>query len=102
MAKRITINGKTYPMRLVMGAMLLFKRETGKDVREMDQGNMEEMLRLMWCCIKCASQAEGVDFPYDFETFCNSTEPSDVEDWNRQMAAPGDKKKAPVRTEVKK
>ena len=80
-------------MRLVMGAMLLFKRETGKDVSQMDQGDMEEMLWLMWCCVKCTSQAEGVDFGYDFETFCNSIEPKDVEEWNRQMAEPDEKKK---------
>mgnify|MGYP006972565289 FL=1 len=90
---KIKINGKEYPARMVMGALLLFKREAGKDVSEL-KDDMEDALRLMWCCVKCASQAEGVAFDLDFETFCNSITPQDVAEWNASMAAQ-DKKKAP-------
>ncbi len=90
--KTFNIDGKDYPARFVMGAMLLYKRETGKEVSELKQDDVEGMLWLMWCCIKCACQAEKVDFPYDFETFCNSITPQDVEAWNRQMADDGKKK----------
>lgn len=97
--KTVRINGKDYPARFVMGAMLLYKRETGEDVSELKQDDVEGMLRLMWCCIKCASQAEKVDFEYDFETFCNTITPQDVEGWNRQMALEGDKKKVAGKTD---
>lgn len=90
----VTIEGVQYPARLVMGALLLYRRETGEDVSAMRPDDVESMLRLMWCCIKCASQAAGQDFPYDFETFCNSITPQDVEDWNAAMADDGGKKKA--------
>ena len=97
--KTVRINGKDYPDRFVMGAMLLYKRETGEDVSELKQDDVEGMLRLMWCCIKCTCQAEKVDFEYDFETFCNIITPQDVETWNRQMATEGDKKKVTGRAD---
>lgn len=83
---KIKINGKEYPARLVMGALLLFKRESGKDVNELNNDNMEDGMLLIWCCAKCSCQAEGVAFDYDFETFCNSVTPQDVTDWNNSMA----------------
>lgn len=91
---KIKINGKEYPARMVMGALLLFKREAGKDVSELKEDDVEDALRLMWCCTKCASQAEGVAFDLDFETFCNSITPQDVAEWNAGMAAAQGKKKA--------
>lgn len=91
--KTVKINDKDYPVRFVMGAMLLYKRETGKEVSDLKQDDVEGMLCLMWCCIKCACQAERVDFAYDFETFCNSITPQDVEAWNVQMAEGNGKKK---------
>ncbi len=63
---KIKLKGKTYPCDMVMGAFLLFKRETGKDVSQLKQDNLEDLLMLMWCCVKCASQSDGVEFPYDF------------------------------------
>ena len=95
---RITINGRDYPVRMVMGALLLFRHETGKDASQLDTESLEEMLRLMWCCAKCASQAEGTAFDMDFETFCNSITPQDVAAWNADMAAAdeGKKKAAPT------
>lgn len=77
----------------VMGAMLLFKRETGKDVGQLGQDNLEDMLMLMWCCVKCASQAEGKEFPLDFETFCNTITPAMVSEWNAQLKETNEKKR---------
>lgn len=99
--KTVRINGKDYPARFVMGAMLLYKRETGEDVSTLKPDDVEGMLRLMWCCIKCACQAERVAFDYDFETFCNTITPQDVEEWNRQMADGGAKKKASLKAEAR-
>ena len=45
--KKITIDGKDYPARFVMGAMLLYKRETGKEVSDLKQDDVEGMLWLM-------------------------------------------------------
>ena len=35
----VKINGKSYPCRPTMGAMLRFKKETGKEVTEISNGN---------------------------------------------------------------
>lgn len=77
-----------------MGAFLQFKRETGKDVSQMKQDDLEELLMLMWCCLKCSCQSERIEFPYDFETFCNSITPSTLNGWNEKVSEATQKKTA--------
>ena len=89
---RIKVKGKEYPCEMVMGAFLIFKRETGKDVSQMKQDDLEDLLMLMWCCVKCATQAECGEFPLDFETFCNSITPSVLNSWNEKVSALDEKK----------
>lgn len=89
---KITLKGEEYPCDFVMGAFLMFKRETGKDVSQIKQDDLEELLMLMWCCVKCASQAGGIEFPMDFETFCNSITPNVLNEWNEQVNQPAEKK----------
>lgn len=91
---KISIKGKEYPCGFVMGALLMFKRETGKDVSQLKQTDLEDLLMLMWCCVKCASQAEGKEFPLDFETFCNTITPAMVSEWNAQLKETTEKKRA--------
>ena len=81
---KIRINEKEYPLYVTMGALLRYKRETGHDVSELRDGDLEGMMMLMWCCVTCASQAHGIDFPLDFETFCNSITPAQVYEWAAQ------------------
>ena len=82
----IEICGREYPVRMVMGALLMYKRETGRDASEMDAADMESLLMLLYCCAVCASRAEGIDFPYSFEQMCDLITPQDVAAWNRAMA----------------
>lgn len=89
---KIIIAGKEYPCDFVMGAFLLFKRETGKDVSQMKQDDLEDLLMLMWCCVKCTTQAEGDEFPLDFETFCNSITPAVLNGWNEKISTEAEKK----------
>ena len=91
---KITLNGVEYPCDFVMGAFLQFKRETGKDVSQMKQDDLEELLMLMWCCLKCSCQAQRVEFPYDFETFCNSITPATLNGWNQKVNEGTQKKSA--------
>lgn len=93
--KTLTINvgGKEVPCRLSMGAMLLFKQNTGKDVSEMKTDDMEELLMFMWCCVVCACRADGVEFGIDFETFTCMVTPQDMSEWNEAMSDGNDKKK---------
>ena len=92
----IKIGDQHLPCRLSMGAMLLFKRTTGKDVSEMSGNDMEELLMLLWCCVVCACKADGIGFDSDFDTFVCQISPSDLADWNAIIATDSsEKKKAP-------
>lgn len=90
----IEVGGKAYPCRLTMGAMLLFKRNTGKDVSQMDIADIEDMLTLMWCCIVCACKADNTEFGMDFETFTCHVTPQDMNKWNEAMNAADKQKKS--------
>ena len=46
------IGDREYPMRLTLGAMLRFRRETGKELNEAEVSLSMTMLTvLMWCCL---------------------------------------------------
>ncbi len=81
MAKiEVTINGKAYPCRQTMGAMLRFKQETGKEVTEID-GGLSDMCTFLWCCIASACKADGVDFDMSLMEFADSLTPEQMEAW---------------------
>ena len=88
----VNVGGKAYPCRLTMGAMLLYRRNMGKDVSQMQEGDLEEMLMLMWCCVASACRADGVDFDIDFERFCDLLTPQDMGEWNKAMSRENEKK----------
>lgn len=73
--KTITINGKEYPCRVTMGAMLRFKRETGKDVSEICQSDVSDLLTLLWCCVASACAGDGVSFKMGLMDFADRIEP---------------------------
>ena len=68
--KEITIYGKKLPMRITMGAMLRFKRMTGKDVEEIGN-DMTLMVTFMYCCMASACNADGVEFCMDLDKFAD-------------------------------
>lgn len=59
-----------------MGAMVRFKRESGRDVSELKQNDVSDLVLFMWCCVASASKADGVEMPYGFEEFADLLEPS--------------------------
>lgn len=82
MVKTIVINGKSYPCRVTMGAMLRYKRETGKEVGELTQDDVSGLVTFMWCCVKSACAADGVAMDLDLEAFADALTPEDVEAFN--------------------
>ena len=86
MAKiEITVNGKAYPCRQTMGAMLRFKRETGKEVTELN-GNLSDLCTYLWCCIASACHADGIDFDLSLMDFADNIDPATVEEWVNAQA----------------
>ncbi len=82
----LTINGKAYPCRMTMGAMLRFKREAGKDVSEI-KGEVADMAVLLWCCVVSACKADGVEFGLSLEDFADSVDPATLNEWQTAIFA---------------
>ena len=83
MAKiEIRINGKAYPCRQTMGAMLRFKHKTGKDVTEISGNNVSDLCTFLWCCVASACKADGVDFDMELMDFADSISPEDLMEWS--------------------
>lgn len=68
----VNINGKDYPCRQTLGAMLEFKRVTGREVTNIKADDLSDSITLFWCYIKSACRADKVEFPYSLEEFADS------------------------------
>ena len=66
----ITINGKAYPCRQTMGAMLRFKMETGKEVSDISN-DVTDMCTYLFCCIASACKHDGVEFGFSLMDFAD-------------------------------
>ena len=75
---KLTVGGREYPCRVTMGAMVRFKHATGKDVSELNQGDIGELVQFIYCCVQSASKADDVAFELDFETFADLLEPDSL------------------------
>ena len=64
-----TTDGKEYPCRVTLGAMRRFKQETGKDADGIVGAS--DLAVFIWCCCVSACNADGVDFNYSLDDFCD-------------------------------
>lgn len=86
MAKiEVTINGVAYPCRPTMGAMLRFKKETGKEVTEITSNSLTDLCTYLYCCVASASAADGVDFKMSLMDFADALNPEEMTAWATQM-----------------
>ena len=82
MAKKtifIEVGDRKYPFRMTLGAMLRFKRVTGKEVTELNEESVEEMASLLYACLASACAADKVPFSYTFDEFCDLLSVEDME-----------------------
>jgi len=94
--KSVTIAGREYPCRMTMGALVRFKHESGRDVSQMAKNDVDDMVLLLWCCVKSACNADSVEFDMDFQTFADHLMPDHLQ---RFYAALDEKKTAQERQE---
>jgi len=96
MQVKIKVNGKTYPCRPTMGAMLRFKQETGREVTQIDGNSISDLCTYLWCCIVSASQADGKPFELSLMDFADNISPDDLKAWMDAMqpAEDGNEKKS--------
>lgn len=93
---RLSIAGKEYPCRVTMGAMVRFKNEAGKDVSELTQTDISELILFIYCCVKSACNADKISFDMDFELFADSLEPGSVNAFYESMATHQKKTESPA------
>ena len=68
-----------------MGAMLRFKRETGKEVTDMDGGSLTDICTFLWCCIVSACKADGIPFDMSLMEFADAVSPDDMSQWTKSV-----------------
>lgn len=81
----ITIDGKDYPCRVTMGAMLRFKRETGREVTTVKNDELSLLAVWLWCCIASASKHDGVAFDLSVDDFADSVTPAVLQAWQKSV-----------------
>lgn len=62
--KHININGKRYPFRLTIGAMVAYKRDTGEDFSAFRGDDMEKLGAIIFHAVRSACRTEAVPFPF--------------------------------------
>ena len=61
--KKITINGKEYPFRLTVGAMVAYKHDTGEDFSQFKGDDMEKLGSIIYHGVRSACKADGIVLP---------------------------------------
>lgn len=88
----IKIKGKNYPLRMTMGALLRFKHQTGYDVSELKDNDIEGLITLLWCCIASASKADGIPFELNIEDMADCLSIDDIQQATNKLYVPTEKK----------
>lgn len=86
--KKTTITlstGETYPFEFTMGAMLLFKKETGKEATEADFSSLSELLTILWGGVVAATEATGGNCPYTLQQFANRIDNQTLVKWQQEV-----------------
>lgn len=81
----ITINGTAYPCTPSGGAMLRFKRETGKEISELRGDSISEMITYLWCCVAAACKREGKPFDYSLMDFADMLTMDEMAAWQQSI-----------------
>ena len=83
----VIVNGKAFPCRTTMGAMLRFKRETGKEVVDITDWAFTDLCTFLWCCVASASKADGKKFDLSLMDFADNITPDELEAWAQSIKA---------------
>lgn len=70
-----------------MGAMLRFKKETGREITEIDPSSFTDLCTYLWCCVVSASKREGKEFNLSLMDFADNIAPEAMAEWNQAITA---------------
>lgn len=91
MAKvEVIIGGVSYPCRPTMGAMLRFKKETGKEITEISETNFSDLCTYLYCCVASACAADKVAFGMSLIEFADALDPEQMQAWTNALAGSGE------------
>ena len=80
-------------MRITMGAMLRFKRMTGKDMEEIGN-DVTLVVTFMYCCVTSACNADGVELSMDLDKFADGISLNDLTAFSESFTGTPDEKKS--------
>lgn len=88
----ITYGGKEYPCRQTMGAMLRFKRETGKEATEIKADSLSDLVIFLYCCVVSECNHQNMSFDFPLQDFADGVSVDDLSAWAAQtmQASDGD------------
>lgn len=91
----VEIDGVEYPAHPSLGAMLLFKKETGREVNQIS--GISDSIVWLWCCVKSASSKSDKPMTLSCQEFADSCTMEQLTAWNemQQGNAEESKKKTP-------
>lgn len=81
MGKRlyVDVKGVSYPAEVSLGAMLLFKKETGKEVSEIK--GLSDSIIWLWCCVKSASSSTNTPLTMGCQEFADNCTMEVLDEW---------------------
>ena len=85
----ININGQEFPCLPTMGALLRFKRQTGREITEINN-SLEDLCTYLWCCVASAARREGKPFDMSLIDFADSITPEILTQWASGVAQSGE------------
>lgn len=86
----ITYGGKEYPCRQTMGAMLRFKRETGKEATEIKADSLSDLVTFLYCCVVSECSHQKIPFGFTLQDFADGVTLPDLNAWAAQIMQSGD------------
>ncbi len=87
--------GRKFPTRMTMGALVMFKDMTGSDISKgMENMDLVTFTMLLYSCIKSACRADGIEFSPTFEEFCDRVTTADIMAWVASANVVDEKKTA--------
>lgn len=69
-----------------LGAALLFKKETGKEITDADISNLEDLAATIWSGAAAAAEVVGKEFPYTVQQFANRIGVAELREWAKRAS----------------
>lgn len=73
--------GESFPVEISLGAMLIFKEETGREATEADMGSLSDLIKLLCAGAAAASETAGIAMNYTPQQFANRLTPEELKKW---------------------